>query len=103
MLFRSHACGFPTNQQLDDLSTGHKSESGQIISVDQLNNEASEMVIKMDNVINAGLFTGKTVNQTIMEALKRPMPKQLWFELWHEGELCILYADANLGKSIYSV
>ncbi len=27
----------------------------------------------------------------------------LWSELWHEGELCILFADTNTGKSILAV
>ncbi len=24
-------------------------------------------------------------------------------ELWHEGEVCCLFADSNLGKSIFAV
>jgi RecA-family ATPase len=33
----------------------------------------------------------------------RPIPKMLFSEFWFEGELCILFADTNLGKSILAV
>jgi hypothetical protein len=50
-----------------------------------------------------GLFTIKTANVWIEEAMKRPIPKMLFSQLWYEGELCILFADTNLGKSILAV
>ena len=50
-----------------------------------------------------GLFTIKTANQWIEEAKSRPIPKMLFSQLWYEGELCILFADTNLGKSILAV
>jgi len=37
------------------------------------------------------------------QALKRPIPQKLFRELWYEGELCILFADTNTGKSILAV
>jgi len=37
------------------------------------------------------------------EASKRPVPKMLFGKLWYEGELCILFADSNVGKSILAV
>lgn len=52
---------------------------------------------------NKGLFTVKTGNQWIEQAMKRPIPKMLFSEFWFEGELCILFADTNLGKSILAV
>jgi hypothetical protein len=36
-------------------------------------------------------------------ANSRPIPKMLFGELWFENELCILFADTNLGKSILAV
>jgi len=45
----------------------------------------------------------KTANQWIEEAKKRPIPKMLFGEFWFQGELCILFADTNLGKSILAV
>lgn len=50
-----------------------------------------------------GLFTVKTANRWIEQAKTRPIPKMLFSELWFEGELCILFADTNLGKSILAV
>lgn len=52
---------------------------------------------------NIGLFTIKTGNEWIQEAKNKPVPKKLFGELWFEGELCILFADSNVGKSILAV
>ena len=49
------------------------------------------------------LFQIKTGNEWIKQAKKRSIPKKLFSELWHENELCILFADTNLGKSILAV
>ena len=48
-------------------------------------------------------FIAKPANQWIEEAKSRPIPKMLFGELWYEGELCILFADTNTGKSILAV
>ncbi|WP_419212579.1 AAA family ATPase [Maribacter sp. X9] len=45
----------------------------------------------------------KPVNQWVEEAKTRPIPNMLFSELWYENELCILYADTNVGKSIMAV
>jgi RecA-family ATPase len=45
----------------------------------------------------------KTANQWIDDAKKRPIPNMLFNELWYENELCILFADTNLGKSVLAV
>ena len=50
-----------------------------------------------------GLFVVKKASQWIDEAKNRPTPKMLFSEFWHEGELCILFADTNVGKSILAV
>lgn len=52
---------------------------------------------------NIGLFTIKTGNEWIKEAKNKPVPKMLFGEFWFEGELCILFADSNVGKSILAV
>ena len=61
---------------------------------DQLAAEMSERI---------GIFTVKTANRTIREAALRPNPDALWLTLWYEGEVCCLFSDSNLGKSIYAV
>lgn len=45
----------------------------------------------------------KRANEWINEAKKRPIPKMLFGEFWFENELCILFSDTNLGKSILAV
>lgn len=50
-----------------------------------------------------GLFTVKSANKWIQQAKTRPIPNMLFGQLWFEGELCILFADTNLGKSILAV
>lgn len=46
------------------------------------------------------LFLCQPVNHWITDASKLPTPEMLFSEFWFEGELCILFADTNLGKSI---
>lgn len=59
---------------------------------------------KMSDLINdeqpKGLFMMKTANEFIEEAKLRPQPKELFYTYWFENEICILFADSNLGKSI---
>src|SRR5258708_4366104 len=39
-----------------------------------------------------------------MELFRRePRAKMLFGELWHQGELCMLFADSNIGKSVLAV
>lgn len=56
---------------------------------------------KTEDVNN--LLLVRSVNQCINDAKSRPIPKMLFSEFWHEEELCILFADTNLGKSILAV
>jgi RecA-family ATPase len=50
-----------------------------------------------------GLFDLKTGNEWLALAEKSPIPKKLFGEFWHEGEICILFSDSNIGKSILAV
>ena len=45
----------------------------------------------------------KSANEWISMASKEEMPRKLWQDLWYEHELCCLFADSNVGKSIYAV
>ena len=49
------------------------------------------------------LFKVNTANHWLQQASERPVPKMLFGKFWFEGELCILFADSNLGKSILAV
>jgi RecA-family ATPase len=50
-----------------------------------------------------GLFLIRPVKKWIDEAKNEPIPKTLFSEFWHEGELCILFSDTNLGKSVLAI
>lgn len=48
-------------------------------------------------------FVVKTASEWLKIANSRPIPKMLFGEFWFQGEICILFADTNLGKSILAV
>jgi RecA-family ATPase len=56
-----------------------------------------------DGNASKGLFTVMPARRWIEQAKTRPIPLMLFDEFWYEGELCILFADTNLGKSILAV
>ena len=74
------------------------------ISVDDTLTHIETLLNKANEVKeNKGLFKVKTANKWIEQAKTRPIPKMLFGEFWFESELCILFADTNLGKSILAV
>jgi RecA-family ATPase len=70
------------------------------ISIDDIKAEA-ESLGQAEPIPNA--FVSKTANQWLEEAKKRPAPVKLYDEFWCEGELCFLFADSGVGKSILAV
>ena len=50
-----------------------------------------------------GLLQIRTANACINDARNLAIPKRLCGNLWFEGEVCILFADTNVGKSICAV
>jgi RecA-family ATPase len=52
---------------------------------------------------STNMFIVKPANHWIAEAKNRPALLMLFDEFWFEGEICILFADTNLGKSILAV
>lgn len=66
-----------------------------LASIDSLQTDTGNKATKM--------FVVKTARQWIEEAKNKPVPKMLFGTLWFEGEICILFADTNLGKSILAV
>lgn len=70
------------------------------------NNPLEAIKAEMEAKISSrdfGMLTLRTANRTLQEAALRPDPVDLYHELWYEGEVCCLFADSNLGKSIYAV
>jgi RecA-family ATPase len=57
----------------------------------------------ISDINNSNYFIIKTANEWIEEAKNRPTPKMIFDEFWYEGEVSILFADTNLGKSILAV
>jgi RecA-family ATPase len=49
------------------------------------------------------LFKVRSANTWLKEASTHQVPKMLFDKFWYEGELCIMFADSNLGKSILAV
>lgn len=49
------------------------------------------------------MLVGKSCNDWLKEAVNEKDPDPLWKSLWYESEICCLFADTNLGKSILSV
>ena len=51
----------------------------------------------------ASYFIWRMANEVIDEEKQRPNPRNLWNEMWFENEICCLFADSNVGKSILAV
>lgn len=74
------------------------------IGAEDIKTEAKQLIKNANEAKESkGLFTVKTAGRWIEQAKTRPIPKMLFGEFWFEGELCILFADTNLGKSILAV
>lgn len=71
------------------------------ISVKEISVETKEISKRSET--QEGLFLVKPAAKWIEQAKTRPIPRKLFLCLWYEGELCILFADTNLGKSIQAV
>jgi len=74
------------------------------IGAEEILTEAEHLMKLSDEAKESkGLFTVKTASRWLEQAKTRPIPQMLFGEFWFEGELCILFADTNLGKSILAV
>jgi hypothetical protein len=54
-------------------------------------------------VFSEGLLRTKTANDWMKQEFGKPAARPLFGSLWLENELCILFADTNMGKSILAV
>jgi RecA-family ATPase len=74
------------------------------IGVEDITSEAERLLVQGREANESkGMFTVMPASRWIEQAKSRPIPKMLFGEFWFEGELCILFADTNLGKSILAV
>jgi AAA domain len=53
--------------------------------------------------VKQGLLRVRTANACINDAKNQPIPQSLCGNFWFEGEVSILFADTNVGKSILAV
>ena len=53
--------------------------------------------------LNQKMFRATSANNWIEEVKDLPTPKMLFSEFWVENEICILFADTNVGKTILAV
>lgn len=67
--------------------------------LDQLENNEREMAQDP----NDSVFITQTANEWIEQASKRPASRKIFDVFWYEGELCMLFADTNVGKSVLAV
>lgn len=74
-----------------------------VITPDEIKLEISKMLYSSGNGKEKGLFVVKTANQWIEDSKGKQIPRMLFDKFWFEGELCFLFADTNLGKSILAV
>jgi hypothetical protein len=65
--------------------------------------ERTELYKQAVNPNANNYFVVQSGNDWLSQAQKRPVPKMLFGEFWFEGEVCILFADTNVGKSILAV
>ncbi|MBT8245640.1 MAG: AAA family ATPase [Winogradskyella sp.] len=83
------------NPQFEDL---------QPITAKEINDHVQDIKKELENKKqDKGLFKVKTANEWLEQAKTTPIPEMLFGEFWHENEICILFADSNLGKSILAV
>jgi RecA-family ATPase len=71
--------------------------------IKDIEKEIGELALSKNTNNYKSLFMVQTANKWIEQAKTRPIPNMLFSEFWFEGELCILFADTNLGKSILAV
>lgn len=85
----------------------NKSEVLQIVHSVARYDVGREPKIVFESVKNTADFQSllltKTANICIEEAKLTPTPKTLFDDFWFEGEICILFADTGLGKSVLAV
>lgn len=53
--------------------------------------------------VDGRLFNTQTANDWLKQEQGKPVARMLFGSFWFEGELCILFADTNMGKSVLAV
>lgn len=77
----------PTSEKIKQIADATKEDESRLAKAD----------------VKSGCLIVKQANTWIEEAKLRPIPKMLFGEFWFEGEVSVLFADTNVGKSILAV
>ena len=65
--------------------------------------ESNSNITAKNKATDNRLFVYKNANDWIESAKNKPIPQMIFSEFWFQNELCILFSDTNLGKSILAV
>ena len=77
-----------------------------LLSIEKIKSHSLDMINvekAVEDVLNYGMLSVRSVNKTLQDASSRPNPRDLYWGLWHEGETGCLFADSGTGKSILAV
>lgn len=88
----------PFNKKIFDNNGGSEKERTDTAEATKEFKEESNRLLR-----GTELLTIKSFNQWIEEAKTTPNPKMLFSEFFHEGEVCFLFADTNMGKSVLGI
>ena len=99
----------PKMLQLEDLMTASditalREKEAEKAAKDKFNKAVEEEFLRQSQRYDLStLFEIRKASEWIDIAATRPNPRMLFDSLWFEGDLCILFADTNVGKSILAV
>ena len=72
------------------------------LTIDDLKLSVNEFLNEADNTPQHPFVT-RTANDWLALQRDKPVSRKLFGEFWFENELCILFSDTNVGKSILAV
>lgn len=74
------------------------------ITTEEIDNEIARCKAEAEQPVpDKTALSVQKADDSMAQSSLLPMPKMLFSEFWLEGELCILFADTNVGKSILAV
>ena len=88
----------PTSTQPGQAANG---SSVYDLSLDDLKKSINQMMNDDDQSDKP--FVTRTATDWLVYQHDKPVARQLFGEFWFEHELCILFSDTNVGKSILAV
>lgn len=72
-------------------------------NINKENSDKTLGAVRPQSKTSVGMFSIKSANDVIKDAKAQPDPAPFWLSMWYEGEVCCLFSDSNLGKSILAV